>query len=95
MILLVLVDFHIVMENVQRQINTNDGLKTMNDLYKIKFMTTNAEAVAITSFLNAIPRFFSEAGAHKVLTDSASYFSEIKTYDQWKDPLNGFKTRWK
>ena len=90
-----LVDFHIVMENVQRQINGVDGLKTMNDLYKLKFMTTNAEAVAITSFSNAIPRFFSEAGAHKVLTDAASYFSEIKSYEQWKDPINGFKTRWK
>ena len=90
-----LVDFHTVMENVQRQINGVDGLKTMNDLYKLKFMTTNAEAVAITSFSNAVPRFFSEAGSHKVLTDGASYFSEIKTYDQWKDPINGFKVRWK
>ena len=67
----------------------------MNELYKLKFMTTNAEAVAITSFSNAVPRFFAEAGAHKVLTDAASYFSEIKTYEQWSDPLNGFKARWK
>ena len=86
-------DFHVVMENIQRQINGVDGPKTMNDLYKFQFMTTNAEAVAITSFSNAIPRFFSEAGLHKVLAEGASYFSEIKTFDEWKDPINGFKAR--
>ena len=68
------------MEHVSRQINGTDGLKTMNDLYKLKFMTTNAEAVAVTSFSNAVPRFFSEASAYKVLSDGASYFSEIKSY---------------
>ena len=64
-----IVDFHTAMEHIARQINGKEGLKTMTDLYKLKFMTTNAEAIAITSFEFQIPRFFTEAGSHKVHLD--------------------------
>ena len=90
-----IVDFHIAMEHISRQINGKEGLKTMTDLYKLKFMTTNAEAIAITSFESQIPRFFTEAGAHRVHSDGASFFSEIKSYNDWSSSLDGFKTEWK
>ena len=88
-----MVDFHVVMENIQHHINGVEGLKTMDDLYKLKFMTNNAKVVAINSFRNAIPRFFLQAGSHKVLSNGASYFLEIKSHEQWRDPVNRFKAR--
>ena len=90
-----LIDFATAMEHIQRQINGKEQLKTMHDYFKLKFMTTHAEAVAISSFEFAIPRFFCETGGHRVHTPNMSYFSEIKGYDQWSDPLDGFKQRWK
>ena len=90
-----LMDFATAMEHIQRQINGKEQLKTMHDYFKLKFMTTNAEAVAISSFEYTTPRFFCETGGHKVHTPTMSFFSEIKGYDQWSDPLDGFKQRWK
>ena len=83
------------MEHISRQINGKETLKTMTELYKLKFMTTNAEAIAITSFESQIPKFFTEAGAHKVHKDGASFFSEIKSYEEWSSSLDGFKSEWK
>ena len=89
------VDFHITMEHISRQINGKEGLKTMTDLYKLKFMKMNAEAIGITSYESQIPRFFTEAGSHKVHSDKVSFFSKIKTYNDWSILLDGFKAEWK
>ena len=90
-----LVDFHTAMEHISRQSNGKETLKTMTNLYKLKFMTTNAEAISITSFESQIPRFFTEAGSHKVHLEGTSFFSEIKSYQDWSSSLDGFKTEWK
>ena len=90
-----LIDFSTAMEHIQRQINGKEQLKTMHEYYKLKFMTTHAESVAISSFEYTVPRFFCETGSHRVHTPNMSYFSEIKGHDQWSDPLDGFKQRWK
>ena len=74
-----LIDFSTAMEHIQRQINGKEQLKTMHEYYKLKFMTTHAEAVAISSFEFAVPRFFCKTGGHKVHTPNMSYFSEIKS----------------
>ena len=58
-------------------------------------MTMHAKAVAISLFEYTIPRFFCENGAHRVHTPKISFFSEIKSYNRWSDPLVGFKQRWK
>ena len=90
-----LINFLTAMEHIQRQINGKEQLKTMHEYFKLKFMTTHAEAVAISSFEYLIPRFFCKTGGHKVHTPNMSFFLEIKGYDQWSDPLDGFKQRWK
>lgn len=53
-----LFDVAITMEHIQRQINGKEQLKTIHGYFKLKFMTTNAEAVAISSFKYAVPRLF-------------------------------------
>ena len=89
-----IVDFHTVMEHIHQQITGADSLKQMGQVYKLS-LTTIAEAVQMTSFEVSSPRFLTASGAHHVLGNKASYFSYIKTYDNWEEPNNGFKLRLK
>ena len=89
-----LVDFHTVMEHVHHQITGIDSLSSLGKLYKLK-LSTISESLSMTSFETTEPRFLTASGSHCVINSESSYFSHITSFNQWNEPLEGFKKRWK
>jgi hypothetical protein len=87
-----IVDAHMVFENVYHAINGFDTLATMEKLYKIK-VSCIADSVAMTSFENKIPKYFAKENGIKVLKQDASYFNAITSHSDWSDAETGFKVR--
>ena len=83
------VDFHTLMEHIHHSITGVDALKQLQTVYKLK-LTTISEALAVTSFEVPVPRFLSKSGAHMVIDNEASYFSQIPSYKKWNDPSSGY-----
>ena len=55
-------------------------------------LESNNQALAISSFETRLPRFFSLDGASYIRKDE-SYFSSIKTWDDWDRPNDGHRDR--
>ncbi len=85
-----IVDVHIVMEHVSASLSSNEIISRLEKQVKLK-VPTLADGLAMSSFQNAVPRFFSKAGAHKVIKNDASYFNEIASFEEWDTPITGFR----
>ena len=89
-----IVDFSTIMEHIHHAITGMDALKQLQTVYKLK-LSTISEALSVTSFEIAMPRFLSNTGAHVVIDNESSYFSHIPSFAKWNDPNSGFKLRLK
>jgi hypothetical protein len=88
------VDIHMVMEHVWASIGSKDSITLLEKLLKLKIKTL-ADGLAMTSFDNQVPRFFSKATGHKVIRADESYFDAIPSFEEWDHPTTGFRTRLK
>ena len=89
-----LVDVHMVMEHVQSSITGTDTINMLEKLFKLKLQTL-ADGMAMKSYERKIPRFFSQASAHKVIKHDDSHFDTIASYEEWDTPVSGFRARLK
>ena len=89
-----MIDFHIMMEHIEQTIRGVDALARLEKVHKIRLLS-NAEAVAISSFQAMIPRFFTKQGEHQVISNTESYFTNIKSFSEWNNPSSGFKVQLK
>jgi len=55
-------------------------------------LDSNNQALAISSFESRVPRFFTSESKHFVRKDE-SYFSSIKSWDDWDLPHDGYRDR--
>jgi uncharacterized protein YoxC len=85
-----IVDVHIVMEHVSASLSSNEIISRLEKQVKLK-VPTLADGLAMSSFQNAVPRFFSKAGAHKVIKNDDSYFNEIASFEEWDTPITGYR----
>ena len=84
------VDFHIVMENLYQHRRGNDLLKKMESIFKIKVPTVG-QASSISSFERTIPKYF-VTGVNDDFTpieDDESYFNNIQTWQDWDTQHKG------
>jgi hypothetical protein len=88
------VDVHIVMEHIHTAIAGQDSISMLEKLMKLKVKTL-ADGLAMKSYENKIPRYFSQASVHKVVKHDASHFENIATYEEWDTPITGFRARLK
>jgi hypothetical protein len=88
------VDIHMVMENIQAAIAGQDSISMLEKLFKLKIQTL-ADGLAMKSFETKVPRYFSQTSAHKVVKHDASHFETIGTFDEWDAPISGFRARLK
>jgi hypothetical protein len=89
-----IVDVHIVMEHIQTAIAGQDSISMLEKLLKLKVKTL-ADGLAMKSYENKIPRYFSQSSGHKVVKHDASYFDNIATHEEWDTPITGFRARLK
>jgi hypothetical protein len=85
-------DPHIVMEHVHYAVKEEGMLKWLKNIHKLKLVTT-AQGLAVSSFENFVPKFFSKTGAHRVIKDDSSYFESIPTYADWDEKDNGWRDK--
>ena len=62
---------------------------------KPKYLGIKYDALSVTSFEVAFPRFLSDSGTHVVVGNDSSHYSHISSYKNWNDPSSGYKYRLK
>jgi hypothetical protein len=75
------VDVHMVMEQVQAFIAGQDLIGRLLNMFKLKIKTL-ADGLAMSSFEAKAPKYFLPASVHKVVKQDASYFKTISSYDK-------------
>ena len=90
-----IIDFNGLMEHVWTQIVGQKILTNLEKVYKMK-LSSNNQAVTLTSFETRIPKFFcGESRAMGVVKECDSYFKMIKTWEDWNTPHDGFRDQLK
>ena len=90
-----IIDFNGLMEHVWTQIVGQKILTNLEKVYKMK-LSSNNQAVTLTSFETRIPKFFcGESRAMGVVKEGDSYFKMIKTWEDWNTPHDGFRDQLK
>ena len=88
-----IMDFHLVMTHVHDAISGVQLMKGLATVHKMK-LSHNHQAVAIVSYENRIPKYFvSSSSGYSIVRKDESYFSAIKTWDDWDLPNDGFRDR--
>jgi hypothetical protein len=85
-----IVDVHIVMEHVYAAIEGQEVIGQLQRQIKLGILTL-ADGLAMSSFQTKVPRFFTKQGAHTVIKNDSSFFSEITTWEEWDAPMTGFR----
>jgi hypothetical protein len=80
------------MEHVYYAVKEEDTLKRLEHIYKLKLVTI-AQGLAVSSFENRVPKFFSKTGGHRIIKDDSSYFESIPTYANWDEKDNGWRDK--
>ena len=78
-----IIDFHTMMEHIHHSITGVDSLKQLQNVYKLK-LTTISEALAVTSFEVTSPRFLNTSSVHVVISNEASCFGNISSFQYVK-----------
>jgi len=90
-----LMDFNTVMEHVYCQMVGQKLLSNLERIYKMK-MTSNNQAVAMTSFETRLPKFFmGDSRVMTVVKAGDSYFKAIKSWEEWNSPDDGYRDQLK
>jgi hypothetical protein len=87
-----ILDPHIVMEHVYYAVAAEDTLKWLESIYKLKLVTI-AQGLAVSSFENKVPKFFSKANTYKVIKDDSSYFDATLLFADWDEKVNGWRDK--
>jgi hypothetical protein len=87
-----ILDPHIVMEHTHYAVTTEDTLKRLEGIYKLK-LSTIAQGLAVSSFENKVPEFFSKASTYKVIKDDSSYFDAIPSFADCDEKDNGWRNK--
>ena len=88
-----IMDFHLVMAHVHHAIS---GTSLMDNLHKVHRMhlSHNHQAVALGSYEARVPKYFvSKTAGYNIVRRDESYFSAIKSWDDWDLPNDGFRDR--
>jgi hypothetical protein len=85
-----IVDVHIVMEHVHASIGGQEVIGQLQKQIKLGILTL-ADGLAMSSFQSKLPRFLSKQGAHTVIKNDTSFFSEVPTWEEWDMPMTGFR----
>jgi hypothetical protein len=90
------VDAHLVLEHIHTVVTENDSIiQKLQGLHKLKIENLT-QAVALGSFENRIPKYFSKSSA---IASSAlkrtSHFDQIPSFKEWNAPTHGFRDRLK
>ena len=86
-------DFHLVMAHVHDAISGVNLMESLARVYRMK-LSHNHQAVAIVSYENRIPKYFvSSSTGYSIVRKDESYFSAIKSWDDWDLPNDGFRDR--
>jgi hypothetical protein len=78
------------MEHVYASIEGQEVIGQLQKQIKLGILTL-ADGLAMSSFQTKLPRFFSKQGAHTVIKNDSSFFSEVTTWDEWDSPMTGFR----
>ena len=88
-----IMDFHLVMAHVHDAISGVNLMGNLGRVYKMK-LSHNHQAVAIVSYKSRIPKYFvSTSSGYSIVRKDESYFSAIKSWDDWDLPNDGFRDR--
>jgi len=86
-------DFHLVMAHVHNAITGVNLVDTLSRAYKMKLSNTH-QAVALVSYETRIPKYFmASSSGYSIVHKDSSYFSAIKSWDDWDLPNDGFRDR--
>jgi hypothetical protein len=85
-----IVDVHIVMEHVHASIEGQEVIGQLQKQIKLGILTL-ADGLAMSSFQTKLPRFLTKQGSHTVIKNDSSFFSEVKTWEEWDSPMTGFR----
>ena len=84
-------DFHLVMDHVHNAITGVNLVDTLSRAYKMKLSNTH-QAVALVSYETSIPKYFmASSSGYSIFHKDSSYFSAIKSWDDWDLPNDGFR----
>jgi hypothetical protein len=84
-----IVDPHTVFEHIFAEANGDDFFKSFERVDKLQILTLQ-QGYAMTSFQQAVPKFFSSSGT-RVVRDHESFFSKITTSAEWGHQHTGFR----
>jgi hypothetical protein len=84
-----IVDPHTVFEHIFAEENGDDFFKNSERVYKLQILTLQ-QGYAMTSFQQAVPKFFASSGT-RVVRDHASFFNKIHTWAEWDHQHTGFR----
>jgi hypothetical protein len=56
-------------------------------------LLTITQGLAVSSFENRVPKFFSRTNTYRVIKDDSSYFDAIPTYADWDEKDNGWRDK--
>jgi hypothetical protein len=87
-----IVDIHVVLERIHHSMSNISTLHVMQQLVKIKVQSI-ADGLAINSYDQKIPKFFSKSSGHQVIWDEALFFDLIPAWKDWDDAQTGFRVR--
>jgi hypothetical protein len=84
-----IVDPHTVFEHIFAEANGDDFFKNFERVHKLQILTLQ-QGYAMTSFQQAVLKFFSSSGT-RVVRDHESFFSKISTWAEWDHQHTGFR----
>ena len=88
------VDFHTVMENIYNKSSRFDVIKKLEHVYKIE-LSDISQATSMASFESCLPKVFMKdsTGEHNATKNNESYFTKVKSFDDYDLPHDGLKAR--
>jgi hypothetical protein len=85
-----IVDPHTAFEHIYAEENAgDDSFKNFKQVHKLQILTMQ-QGKAMTSFQQAMPKYFSSAG-RRVVRDHASFFNKIPMWAEWDHQHTGFR----
>jgi len=88
-----IMDFHLVMAHVQNAITGVNLGETLARAHKMKLSNTH-QSVALISYETRVPKYFmTSSSGYSIVHKDESYFTSIKSWEDWDLPNDGFRDR--
>ena len=86
-------DFHLVMAHVHHAISGVNLIDTLSKVYKMD-LSHNHQAVSLASYASIWPKYFiTQSSGYNIIRKDESYFTAIKSWDDWDLPNDGYRDR--